>query len=41
MLNPLFASDSGKLAELMTARDAAQQKLDDLYSSWLSEADNS
>lgn len=41
MLNPRFASDSGKLAELMTARDAAQQKLDDLYSSWLSEADNS
>ncbi|WP_379147553.1 ribosomal protection-like ABC-F family protein [Paenibacillus sp. sgz500992] len=39
MLNPVIASDAGKLAELQHTRDAAQEKLDDLYASWLSEAE--
>ncbi|MEK4063166.1 MULTISPECIES: ribosomal protection-like ABC-F family protein [Paenibacillus] len=39
MLNPVIASDAGKLAELQHNRDAAQEKLDDLYASWLSEAE--
>ncbi|MEK5023628.1 ribosomal protection-like ABC-F family protein [Paenibacillus sp. FSL M7-1046] len=39
MLNPVIASDAEKLAELQHTRDAAQEKLDDLYASWLSEAE--
>ncbi|WNS40894.1 ribosomal protection-like ABC-F family protein [Paenibacillus sp. MMS20-IR301] len=39
MLDPQHASDALKLAGLQETRDGAQQQLDDLYSSWLSEAD--
>ncbi|MEK3875858.1 ribosomal protection-like ABC-F family protein [Paenibacillus sp. FSL M7-0420] len=39
MLDPQLSSNAEKLAGLQGMRDAAQQKLDDLYSGWLSEAD--
>ncbi|MEK4044491.1 ABC-F type ribosomal protection protein [Paenibacillus sp. FSL H8-0048] len=39
MLDPRMSSNAEKLAELQGMRDAAQQKLDDLYSGWLSEAE--
>ncbi|MFD2875771.1 ABC transporter C-terminal domain-containing protein [Paenibacillus rhizoplanae] len=39
MLDPQLSSHAEKLAELQGMRDAAQQKLDELYSGWLSEAD--
>ncbi|WP_341346880.1 ABC-F family ATP-binding cassette domain-containing protein [Paenibacillus sp. FSL H3-0469] len=39
MLDPQLSSNAQKLAGLQEMRDAAQQKLDGLYSSWLSEAD--
>jgi ABC-type multidrug transport system ATPase subunit len=39
MLDPQLASNAEKLAELQLMRDSAQQKLDQLYSSWLSETD--
>ncbi|QUL56205.1 ABC-F family ATP-binding cassette domain-containing protein [Paenibacillus tritici] len=38
MLDPELASDAQRLAELQGTRDAVQQELDDLYSSWLNEA---
>lgn len=38
MLNPQLASNAEKLTELQGTRDAVQQKLDDLYTGWLSEA---
>ncbi|WP_340021922.1 ABC-F type ribosomal protection protein [Paenibacillus sp. FSL K6-1096] len=40
MLDPQLASDAQRLAELHAAREAAQQKLDELYSGWLSEAES-
>ncbi|MBP2113109.1 ribosomal protection-like ABC-F family protein [Paenibacillus silagei] len=39
MLDPQLSSNAEKLAELQGMRDAAQQKLDELYSGWLSEAE--
>lgn len=40
MMDPQAASDAQRLAELHAAREAAQQKLDDLYSGWLSETES-
>ncbi|MNC45823.1 putative ABC transporter ATP-binding protein [compost metagenome] len=39
MLEPGIASDALKLAELQLTRDAAQAKLDDLYTAWMNEAE--
>ncbi|WP_405108471.1 ABC-F type ribosomal protection protein [Paenibacillus sp. FSL K6-1217] len=39
MLDPQLSSNAEKLAELQGMRDTAQQKLDELYSGWLNEAD--
>ncbi|CAH1218052.1 Energy-dependent translational throttle protein EttA [Paenibacillus auburnensis] len=39
MLEPSIASDALKLAELQHSRDAAQAKLDDLYTTWMNEAE--
>ncbi|UQZ35358.1 ABC transporter ATP-binding protein [Paenibacillus sp. PK3_47] len=40
MLDPAIASDAAKLAELQLSRNAAQEKLDELYAGWMSDAEN-
>lgn len=40
MMDPQAAGDAQRLAELHAEREAAQQKLDDLYSGWLSETES-
>ncbi|WP_238655033.1 ribosomal protection-like ABC-F family protein [Paenibacillus piscarius] len=40
MMDPQAASDAQRLAELHAAREDAQQRLDELYSGWLSETES-
>ncbi|KWX70321.1 ABC transporter ATP-binding protein [Paenibacillus riograndensis] len=39
MLDPQISSDADRLAELQLLRDAAQEKLDELYACWMHETD--
>ncbi|CQR53926.1 ribosomal protection-like ABC-F family protein [Paenibacillus riograndensis] len=39
MLDPQISSDADRLAELQLLRDAAQEKLDELYACWMRETD--
>lgn len=40
MLDPAIASDAANLAGLQLTRNAAQEKLDELYSGWMNDADH-
>nr|WP_325175628.1 hypothetical protein [Paenibacillus sonchi] len=39
MLDPQISSDADRLAELQLIRDAAQEKLYELYACWMRETD--